>query len=300
MNKNIVNGYIVRKSATRNEFYTTQQTADLFVSPLGDAGMYVGKRIFCNCDGQESEIYKLLKKNFQKWHLESLEACQYNKDGFGIHTIYNKDTDQDIVETLPDNGSYDSHSSLEILGRSDMVVTNPPFSKQNNFISMLMKLDKKFSIICNMMKLANKPTIGYLLDGKFKLIARFGGGATFTRPNGKEVHVSVVSISNLDNIDYSSLFPHRIPTMTKQQLLDKGVLYHPDGYPDNHYEVRFVRHIPIDLKEDEVVWVPITVLLVPWYINHYSVQKEIFYNNKGGIKVDGKQRFYRFPIKVKV
>ena len=299
MNKNIANGHLVRKLATRNEFYTTQQTADLLVSPLGDAGLYAGKRIFCNCDGPESEIYKLLKKNFQKWHLAGLEACQYNKDGFGIHTIYNKDTDQDIVETLPDNGSYDSHSSLEILGRSDMVVTNPPFSEQSNFISMLMSLDKKFSIICNMMKLANKPVIGYLLDGKFKFFYSCPGGATFTRPNGDEAHVCVICVTNIEEVeDHVNIFTRK-PTMTKAQLLEKGVLYHPDGMPDNHYEVRFVRHIPIDLKEDEVVWVPITALLAPWYINHYSVQKDMTYDNKDRIKVDGKQRFYRFAIKVK-
>ena len=300
MNKNISNGHLVRKIATRNEFYTTQQTAYQFVSPLGDAGLYVGKHIFCNCDGQESEIYKLLKKNFQKWHLESLEACQYNKDGFGIHTIYNKDTDQDIVEILPDNGSFDSPSSLEILGRSDMVVTNPPFSKQSNFISMLMNLDKKFSIICNMMKLANKPTIGYLLDGKLKIFYNHPGGATFTRPNGDEVCVCVTCVTNIEEVEDHVNIVTRKPTMTKAQLLEKGVLYHPDGMPDNHYEVRFVRHIPIDLKEDEVVWVPISALLAPWYINHYSVQKDMTYDNKSRIKVDGKQRFYRFPIKVKV
>ena len=108
-------------SATRDEFYTTEKTAIQFVSPLGDAGAYAKKHIFCNCDGPESEIYKLLKKNFQKWDLASLEACQYNKDGFGKHTLYNNDKDEDIVETLPDNGSFDSPSSLEILGRSDLV-----------------------------------------------------------------------------------------------------------------------------------------------------------------------------------
>ena len=130
MNKNL-NSSRIKKSATRDEFYTTEKTAIRFVSPLGDAGFYVGKHIFCNCDGPESEIYKLLKKNFNKWNLASLEACQYNKDGFGKHTIYNYERDEDIVELLPDNGSYDSQSSLEILGRSDIVVTNPPFSKQD-------------------------------------------------------------------------------------------------------------------------------------------------------------------------
>ena len=73
----------------------------------------------------------MLKKNFKKWSLAGLEACQYVKDGFGKHTIYNNEKDEDIIEILPDNGSYDSPSSLEILGRSDLVVTNPPFSKQD-------------------------------------------------------------------------------------------------------------------------------------------------------------------------
>lgn len=152
-----------------------------------------------------------------------------------------------------------------------MVVTNPPFSKQSNFISMLMNLDKKFSIICNMMKLANKPVIGYLLDGKFKLFYSYSGGATFTRPNGDEARVSVIGLTNIEDIEDHVNIVRGKPTMTKAQLLEKGVLYHPDGMPDNHYEVRFVRHIPIDLKEDEVVWVPITALIAPWYINHYSV-----------------------------
>jgi len=64
MNKNIRNPSRIANSATRDEFYTTEKTADLFLSPLGDAGFYSGKHIFCNCDGPESEIYKSLKKNF--------------------------------------------------------------------------------------------------------------------------------------------------------------------------------------------------------------------------------------------
>ena len=298
MNKNLKSSKI-RNSATRDEFYTTEKTAIQFVSPLGDAGFYTGKHIFCNCDGPESEIYKLLKKNFKKWNLASLEACQYAKDGFGKHTLYNHDKDEDIVELLPDNGSYDSPSSLEILGRSDIVVTNPPFSKQDQFISLLMELDKKFSIICNQMNLAHKPTRKFLLDGKFNLVEPYKGGSdrTFIHANGNEQHVNVISISNLDKVYF--VFNHRLPKMTKQQLLEKGVLYHPDGLPDNHFEVMYLKHIPTDLREDEVVWCPISVLLIPWFKNRYEVDRDLFEKQKGGIKVNGKARFYRIPMKLK-
>ena len=298
MNKNLQSSKI-KKNKTRDEFYTPEKTAIQFVAPLGDAGAYAKKHIFCNCDGPESEIYKLLKKNFQKWDLASLEACQYNKDGFGKHTLYNNEKDEDIVEVLQDNGSFDSPSSIEILRRSDLVVTNPPFSKQAQFIKMLMDLDKKFSIICNMIGLTSDLTIKYAINGELKIICSYNGGGVFTRQNGEEVRVQVVAISNLDNIDNSCWVQHRLPIMTKQQLLDKGVLYHPDGLPDNHFEVRYLKNIQTDLRKDEVVWCPMTILLNQWYVQRYEPCKDLFDKHKGHIHVGGKARFHRVPMKVK-
>ena len=52
-----------------------------------------------------------------------------------------------------------------------------------------MELDKKFSIICNMMNLAYKQTRKFLLDGKFKLVSAFSGGGTFIHADGHEQHV---------------------------------------------------------------------------------------------------------------
>ena len=176
-------------------------------------------------------------------------------------------------------------------------MTNPPFSKQDHFISMLMELDKKFSIICNMMNLAHKPTRKFLLDGKFKTICLFSGGGAFIHANGRKAGINVIGISNLEKVDFD--FNHRHPKMTKQQLLEKGVLYHPDGLPDNHFEVRFLKYIPTDLREDEIVWCPISVLIVPWFSKRYEVDRDLFAKQKGGIKVDGKARFYRVPMKLK-
>ena len=162
---------------------------------------------------------------------------------------------------------------------------------------MLMELDKKFAIICNQMNLAHKLTRKFLLDGKFKLVAPYKGGGTFIHADGHEARVNVSGITNLDNVycDFSS----RLPKMTKAQLLEKGVLYHPDGLPDNHFEVRYIRNIPIDLREDEVVWCPISVLIVPWFLKRYEVDRDLFAKQKGGIKVDGKSRFIRIPMKLK-
>ena len=86
--------------------------------------------------------------------------------------------------------------------------------------------------------------------------------------------------------------------MTKQQLLEKGVLYHPDGLPDNHFEVRYLKNIPTDLREDEIVWCPMSVLVVPWFLKRYEVDRDLL-DKRRGIKVNGKSRFYRIPMKLK-
>ena len=165
---------------------------------------------------------------------------------------------------------------------------------------MLMDLDKKFSIICNQMNLMHKPTKEFLINGKFKLIATSpGGGGTFIHADGKEAHVNVIYISNLDNINNCCQFQPRLPKMTKQQLLDKCVLYHPDGLPDNHFEVKYLKNIPTDLGKDEVVWCPMSVLLNPWYAQRYELCRDLFDKQKGAIHVDGKARFLRVPMKVK-
>ena len=149
------------------------------------------------------------------------------------------------------------------------------------------------------MNLAHKLTIKFLLDGKFKLVAPYKGGGTFIHADGHEQVVNVISISNLDKVEDYIVFNSRIHKMTKAQLLEKGVIYHPDGLPDNHFEVRYLKNIPTDLRADEVVWCPISVLIVPWFLKRYEVDKDLFEKQKGGIKVNGKSRFLRIPMKLK-
>ena len=149
------------------------------------------------------------------------------------------------------------------------------------------------------MNLMHKPTRKFLLEGNFKLVTAHSGGGTFNYADGHEAHVNVICISNLDNIEDYIVFNFRIPKMTKAQLLEKGVLYHPDGLPDNHFEVRWLKHIPTDLREDEVVWCPMSVLLIPWFLKRYEVDRDLPEKQKCGIKVNGKSRFYRIPMKLK-
>ena len=149
------------------------------------------------------------------------------------------------------------------------------------------------------MNLMHKPTMKFLLDGKFKLVFPYKGGGKFIYADGHEARVNVIALTNLDKVEDYIVFNYRIPKMTKAQLLEKGVLYHPDGLPDNHFEVKYLKNIPTDLREDEIVWCPMSVLLVPWFSKRYEVDRDLLEKQKGGIKVNGKARFYRVPMKLK-
>lgn len=143
---------------------------------------FAGKSVYCNCDTEKSEIYKLAKANFNTWRLKSLVATGYVKGRKGVKVTY--DGENEIIIQLEGDGSYDSPESVEILEHSDIVMTNPPFSQLDRFIPFVLDKNKDFVIITNMMALFYKPIIKYSLAGKINNCSNFSGGCKFLRPNG--------------------------------------------------------------------------------------------------------------------
>ena len=160
---------------------------------------FAGKSVYCNCDTEKSEIYKLAKANFKTWQLKSLVATGYIKGGKGVKVVYDGETE--TISQLEGDGSYDSVESTEILEHSDIVMTNPPFSKLSKFIPFVLERNKDFVIITNMMALMLKSTIKYSLAGKINFCSRLIGGATFTRPDGDIATVQCVAATTLDVFD---------------------------------------------------------------------------------------------------
>ena len=160
---------------------------------------FVGKSVYCNCDTEKSEIYKLAKANFKTWQLKSLVATGYVKGGKGVKVVYDGETE--TISKLEGDGSYDSAESTEILEHSDIVMTNPPFSKLGKFIPFVLERNKDLVIITNMMALMYKSVIKYSLAGKINFCSRLIGGATFTRPDGDIATVQCVAATTLDVFD---------------------------------------------------------------------------------------------------
>ena len=113
-------------------------------------------------------------------------------DGDGAFTL------QDIAEQLKNNkhnewtplegdGDFRSEECIELLKRSDIVVTNPPFSLFRPYVAQLMEYSKKFVIIGNMNAITYKEIFPLIKADKMWLGNGFqAGNAYFATPNIRE------------------------------------------------------------------------------------------------------------------
>ena len=280
MNKNLR-----RKTyETRDEYYTTPETTERFLVKCKQ-NQFKDMVVYCNCDGPNSEIYKLLKQRFNYYGIKQLIASCYVKTGHGIKTIF--DGTSETIENLDGDGNYKSPECEQLLKQCDVVITNPPFSKLNDFIPYVMEHGKELLLIINMMSLMYKNIFPYAFAGKFCATSRFSGGATFKRPNGSIAHVHVCGISTMLDLN----LPLKWHLYTTQQLKDKGKFILADG--TQTLECKYIADIPIDYEDD--IFVPISVFLLKIIRKYFDIIRVA----KEGVKVNGKNRFHRVVIRKK-
>lgn len=266
-----------KKYDNRDEFYTTPMTAQRMFAYIIDSELY-GKTVYCNCDSKDSEIYKYLKANFNRYKLKKLFAtCIENE-----YVQY--DGKAESVKTIEDGDCF-CPFCLKLLDKCDIVATNPPFSKLDQYIDTMMKYNKDIVTIINMMCLGHKTLLPYTLAGKLNLCSGFTGGAIYRRPDNTLANVQSVAITTL-RTDYQRV----TPKFTTVELLAKGKLYKDDN--TGEYEVKYIKDIPIDLQYTCLVPISAAVL--------YEIkQKYDILGIADQCVVNGKSRFYRIRIQRK-
>lgn len=175
------------KSARKDEFYT--QLTDIEKEMRHYRKHFVDKVVFCNCDDPfESNFFKYFVLNFNRLKLKQLICTCYagspimgeqisiadlmNKKDVPQNTPYKaivnvvydvtgdgavdmidiaelfKSGENQLTE-LNGDGDFRSEECIELLKRSDIVVTNPPFSMFREYVSQLIEYEKKFIVIGN-------------------------------------------------------------------------------------------------------------------------------------------------------
>ena len=247
-----------------------------------------------HCDDPfESNFCKYFLKNFNTLKLKRLICTSYHSSkivknnhfrrAFVLDTTKFSESkgmisDEEIIELLEEptkvrkldgDGDFRSDECIHLLNESDIVVTNPPFSLFNEFVSIIMSYKKKFLIIGNQNALTYKdifPLIqqnlvwtGYQF-GEMKFRVPKDSKPRKTRfwidENGQKWR-SLGNAMWLTNLDIDR--HHVILPMVKK--------YNPIEYPNydnyNAINVKTIRDIPYDYYG--IMGVPITI--INWFNN---------------------------------
>ena len=274
------------KTGKKDEFYT--QLSDIEKELKHYKVHFKDKVVFCNCDDPRvSNFFHYFSFNFEKLGLKKLVTTCFksqsadlfseNNSEQAIYLEYNGDKNGDNVPNpeeigivnLKGDGDFRSKECIELLKKSDVVVTNPPFSLFREYVSQLIEHDKKFVIVGHQNAITYKEIFPLIKENKLWLGFGFKGGAGHfinkhyedyaTATDRKEGMIRVSGVVWYTNLDISKRHEDLI-------LFKK---YNPTDYPkyDNYdaIEVSKSNEVPIDY--DGVMGVPIT------FMNKYNPEQ---------------------------
>lgn len=309
------------KKAKSDEFYT--MLPDIERELQYYKSQFRNKVVYCNCDDpQTSNFYRYFAQNFEKLGLRKVIAACY-KDGerdlfssvnvvSGFYYEYNGLKEEKMFPTednllyFKGNGDFRSIESIKLLKEADIVVTNPPFSLFREFVSQLVRYDKKFLIIGNINAITYKEIFNLIKDNRVWLGYNMGRGISgFIVPDHYELYgtetqddengCKVISPNNclwLTNL--------ASPLRCEEIALTKTYLGNEKDYP--HYDncnginVDKTQNIPSDY--DGLMGVPIT-FLHKFNPNQFEIVRFRKGDNGKDLSINGVCPYFRILIRKK-
>ena len=259
--------------AKKDEFYTQLTDIEREINHYKEH--LKGKVIFCNCDDPElSNFWKFFHLNFSQLGIKKLISTHFVYEdifqkGETYKLEYEGGNDGDImvgVKTiLNENGDFRSKECVEILEKSDVVITNPPFSLFREYVVQLVEYKKKFIIIGDQNAITYKEVFKLIKENKIWLGIDNGGTKWFQVPQHYNIETkSRIKIEN--GVKYFSkgsiMWFTNLDHKKRHEDLILYKTYNKKDYPkyDNYkaINVDVTKEIPVDY--DGVMGVPITFL----------------------------------------
>lgn len=265
------------KLQKKDEFYT--QLADIENELKHYKDQFRGKVVFCNCDDpKESNFVKYFSMNFEHFGLKKLIATHYKEANlltqekpYKLEYIGDKngnrmpDPSEFMTEMISD-GNFRSQECIEILKKTDIVVTNPPFSLFREYIAQLMEYNKKFLIISNINAITYKECFKLIKDNKMWLGASIhSGDREFRVPDDYPLNAAGYRVDDFGNKYIRVKGVRWLTNMDYEERHENLVLYKrytPEEYPkyDNYNAINVNKTSDIPYGYDGMMGVPVTFL----------------------------------------
>ena len=251
------------KKAKNDEFYTRLEDIEKELNEY-DPVVFKDKVIFCNCDDPtSSNFWIFFHMNFNRLGLKKLITTHYNMDGSPSYAMeYSSKDPKDDIDfdkgtkiPLKGDGDFRSDECIDLLKKSDMVVTNPPFSLFREFVAQLDQYNKQFIVIGNKNAITYKEIFPLIKDNKLWL--GFSQPKEFGTPNGMTKKINGLT-RWFTNVDIKKRH-HKLETVYRWR---KRKEKYPDLYPkyDNYDAIEVGKVLQIPLDYDGTMGVPITFL----------------------------------------
>lgn len=182
----------------RNDEYYTQ-LSDIKKELKHYKSFFAGKVVYCNCDNyKESNFFRYFLSSFKALGLKRLYSCHFTYSGVAYALSVELGASGELVTkraALKGGGDFRSHESVDILMKSDVVVSNPPFSLFREYVAQLTEYDKKFLVLGSINAIAYKGIFPLIKDNRIWLGYNLGG-MTFRIPDHYEGGPSVELLPN--------------------------------------------------------------------------------------------------------
>lgn len=288
------------KKNKADEFYT--QLADIEKELRHYKDCFKDKVIFCNCDDPyESNFFKYFAMNFNYLGLKRLIATCYDSSPIAYTQLnlfgenksvsnnnrhpykieinevqdYNNDGATDLADVeyllknkknslslLKDNGDFRSNECIELLNKSDIVVTNPPFSLFREYLEQLTNYTKDFIIMGNTNALTYKEVFKLFKEDKIRTgYTNFNVGMYFFVPNDCEKYHKIVDGKKMVRVSTSCWFTS-LPVAKHKENITLYKKYTKEEYPtyDNYDAINVNSYTDIPYDYFGNIGVPITFL----------------------------------------
>lgn len=316
MTRQATNALLKRAKKSKNdEFYT--QLCDIERELQYYPNCFKDKVVYCNCDdARTSNFYRFFHDNFHVLGLRRLIASCYKEntpDLFNLQTdkqafYCTYDGREETEHTIPFKGDGDFRSAecVELLRQSDIVVTNPPFSLFREFVSQIIRYDKKFLVIGNVNAITYKEIFDLIQKDKAWLGVNLGRGISgFIVPDNYQLYGTEISVNEKGQ---NIIATNSCLWLTNLELnqrhidlkLNKAYYGNEKAYPlyDNCDGINVNRTQDIPYDYDGLMGVPIT------FLHKYNPEQfDIVKFRKGDdgkdLRINGKCPYFRILIRNK-
>ncbi len=263
------------QKAKLDEFYTYLEDFEKELKYYQEA--FKDKIVLCNCnDVDYGSFFQYFESNFNKLGLKKLIATNYETIGSSykveIYRKLNGDIDKRRIG-LKENGDFRTPECIEVLKEADIVCTNPPFSLFREYVSLLVKNDKKFIILGNVNAITYKEIFPLIKENKVWLgVSIHSGDREFEIP---KKYISMLkkcrtdeegrAFTRIKGVRWFTNLDHK--KQHEELILYK--YYTPEEYQkyDNYDAINVDKVAEIPCDYDGIMGVPIT------FIDKYNTEQ---------------------------